>query len=295
MTPHLLFAMVVALQAATTTPDRAGLSADVAALASAGTNEGRFDALTAMLRARNLSFTVEPFSLSRPIGREPRTEGRNVVVTLGQGAETLIVGAHYDAARLSDGSLSQGAIDNAASSVILVRLADALRAEALPARIRVVWFDMEELGLIGSDRYVQAHAPERTMGMLNFDVNAYGDTVLYGRSETRENARLRRALVETCAGEDVPCVGFPQMPPGDDRTFVERGIPALSIAILPAIETHQLWLMVNGGEKAGLAATPSVVRTIHTSQDAPDKVSEESMATVLRLAVSLVRRLIRGA
>jgi len=33
---------------------------------------------------------------------------------------SIVVGAHYDAVRLSDGTLSRGAVDNAASSVILV-------------------------------------------------------------------------------------------------------------------------------------------------------------------------------
>ena len=120
-----------------------------------------------MLRERNIAFAVEPFTIDKPVGREPRIEARNIVVTLGEAATTIVIGSHYDAARLSDGSLSRGAVDNAASSVILVRLAEMLRTERLPLRVRVVWFDTEELGLIGSQRYVERHAADRTVAMLN--------------------------------------------------------------------------------------------------------------------------------
>jgi hypothetical protein len=62
-----------------------------------------FDALTALLKAHNLPFTVETFTLDKPpaagpnAAPDPRTRGRNVVVTLGEGPETIVVGAHYDA------------------------------------------------------------------------------------------------------------------------------------------------------------------------------------------------------
>jgi Zn-dependent M28 family amino/carboxypeptidase len=268
---------------------------DVRRLSAATTNEARFDALTAMLRGRGLTFTVETFSIDKPIGREPRTEGRNVVVTLGDGPQEVVIGAHYDAARLADGALSRGAVDNAASSVILTRVAEALRSEKLPVRIRIVWFDMEELGLIGSARYVKEHAADRIRAMLNFDINAYGDTIVFGPDGRPENAAVRRALVQTCAAEDVPCVGFAQMPPGDDRSFVKAGVPAVSVGVIPAVDVHQLWLMMNAGPNAGLAqgVVPPIMRTIHTVEDREDKLSEATMERMMRFALSLVRTVAR--
>lgn len=295
MNSFALVALVTILQTAPSPAPPDGLVEDVRKLESAGTNDARFEALSALLRARNLPFTVEPFTIEKPIGREPRTEGRNVVVSLGEGTEELVIGAHYDAARLADGTLSRGAVDNGASSVVLVRLAEALRAEKLPLRLRIVWFDMEELGLIGSARYVQHHASDRIVAMLNLDINAYGNTVLFGPSERADNAGLRRAFVQTCAAEDVACVGFPQLPPGDDRSFVKTGIPTISLAVLPAVEAHQLWLIMNAGTNAGLAqgTTPPILRTIHTAEDTSAKVDAESMARVLRFALTLVRTVAR--
>jgi Zn-dependent M28 family amino/carboxypeptidase len=293
MTTFVLFAIVALLQAAPVQgPPPAGLAEDVKRIASSASNEERFDAVTAMLKARNLPFTVETFTIDKPVGREPRTEGRNIVVTLGAGTEDVVIGAHYDAVRLHDGSLSKGAVDNAASSVVLVRLAEALRTDKFAVRVRIVWFDMEEIGLIGSARYVQAHASDTIAAMLNFDINAYGDTVLFGPSDRPDSAVLRRTLVQTCAAEDASCIGFPQMPPGDDRSFVKAGVPTVSLAILPAIEAHQLWLMMNAGGPSGLAqgTTPAIFRTIHTAEDTPEKINEGQMAKMFRFALALTRR-----
>jgi hypothetical protein len=284
-----LAALVLMLQAPVEDAHSAGLVADAGRLAASATNEERFDALTALLRARTIAFAVEPFTIPAPVGKEPRTEGRNIVVTLGQGSTAVVVGAHYDAARLQDGTLSKGAVDNAASSVLLVRLAEAMQEETLPFRLRIVWFDMEELGLLGSARYAERHRADNLTAMINFDINAYGDTVLFGPWRS-DNRMLRRAVAEACGVEDVPCMAFEQMPPGDDRSFLAAGIPNVSVAMLPALEAHQLWLML-AGAKAGLApgTTPAIFRTIHSTGDVPSKVNGQNMAAMLRFAGSLVR------
>jgi hypothetical protein len=131
--------------------------------------------------------------------------------------------------------------------------------------------------------------------MLNFDINAYGDTIMFGPAERPESAALRRAFVQTCAAEDIPCVGFVQMPPSDDRSFVRAGVPAISVAIVPALDVHQLWLMMNAGANSGLAQglAPSILRTIHSPDDTADKLNEEAMRRVQRFAASLVRSVAR--
>jgi hypothetical protein len=273
----------------------AALVDDVRKLESARSNEERFDALTALLRARNVAFEVQPFTIEKAIGKEPRTAGRNVIASFGEGPDEIVVGAHYDATRLADGSLSRGAVDNAASSVILVRLAEALVGEKLSLRVKVIWFDMEELGLIGSREYVKQRGNARTVAMLNFDINAYGDTILFGPSEREDNAALRRSLLKACAEQDIGCLRFAQMPPGDDRSFVAAGVPTLSIGMLPAVEAHQLWLLVNGGPGAGLApgTAPEIMRTIHTPADSSSKVDGEAMARMVGFVRLLVAEILR--
>ena len=46
--------------------------------------------------------------------------------------------------------------------------------------MRIVFFDMEELGLLGSAEFVQAHRDRPMRAMVNLDVNAFGDTLIFG-------------------------------------------------------------------------------------------------------------------
>src|SRR6185436_8061864 len=163
MMMHVVLAVLAALQAA---PAVDPMRAAVEQLTTTASNEERFEAVTALLRARKIPFAVERFTIEKPIGREPRTEGRNIVATFGSGANPIVVGAHYDATRLQDGTLSHGATDNAGSSVILATIAESLLAQPPAGRVTLVWFDMEELGLIGSQKYIEAHAGERIGAML---------------------------------------------------------------------------------------------------------------------------------
>ena len=292
----LLVLVAVARAAAAQTPGEA-LVADVRTLSAATDNDARFEALTALLEAHALPFTVETFTLDAPpaaspnAAPDPRTRGRNVVVTLGRGRETVVVGAHYDAKWINPQTLSKGAVDNGASSVMLVHAAAALKHQRLKSRVTFVWFDFEESGLLGSARYVDAHAGDRIKAMLNYDINGYGDTVLFGPPTGGDDPRLTRTLLETCAAEAVGCLRFEGMPPGDDRSFGARMIPTLSIAILPATEAHQLWLLLHA-KSAGLAQgfAPPIFATIHTPSDVPERLNGTAMATAGRLAQALIRR-----
>ena len=284
----VLFATLAALQ----TASPAAMLEAVKPMTTATSNEARFDAVTAFLRARNVPFEVERFTIAKAIGSEPRTEGRNIVATFGPAGPALVVGGHYDAVRLQDSTLSHGATDNAGSSAILLKIAESLAAQPPAGRVTLVWFDMEELGLIGSQKYIETHPSDRIRAMVNLDVNAYGDTVLFGASRGTANAAPRQALLETCAALDTGCIGFAQMPPGDDRSFEKAGIPALSIAILPALEVHQLWLLLNAepGSAAKLAM-PAILQTLHTAADTIEKVDATAMARQADFVLALVRRL----
>jgi hypothetical protein len=288
MLSHAFVALLPLLQLTALTPE--SLVEDVRKLTVANDNEQRFEALTALLGARNITYSVEPFTLPTPIGSEPRTQGRNIVVTIGEGSGEVVVGAHYDAARLPGGTLSCGAVDNAASSVMLVHLAEALRTARLPMRVHVAWFDMEELGLVGSARYVAEHQKVPIRAMLNFDINAYGDTVLFGPPAGGSDSTLQAAFSETCAAEKIDCVQFTRMPPGDDQSFGKARMPTLSIATLPAAEVGQLRQLLEGAPGAS-SAPPAVLRIIHTPQDVIEKVDGASIARMHRLVLAALRRM----
>src|SRR5690242_332348 len=99
--------MLAALQAIPRPASRQ-LVDEVGALADARDNDGRFAALSGLLDGHGIAHRVEPFTIEKALDAEPRTAGRNIVATLGAGPRAIVVGAHYDAVRLPDGSLSHG-------------------------------------------------------------------------------------------------------------------------------------------------------------------------------------------
>jgi hypothetical protein len=128
--------------------------------------------------------------------------------------------------------------------------------------------------------------------MVNLDVNAFGDTVIFG-PRTSSNEAMFHAMRTTCLDVARACVEFPRMPPSDDLSFQKAGIPSLSIAVMPELQAHQLWLLVNGGRESGLQPkfVPQVLQTIHTPADTPALVDPRAMAMTYRALLALVRRL----
>ena len=142
-------------------------------------NPERGDALLHMFRERGLSPGIQEFS-TMATERRPSQVGRNLIVTVGEGHRDIVVGAHYDAIRLRDGTVSGGAVDNGAASVVLTRVARTLQRHELGHRVLVVLFDLEEMALLGSRAYLEEEGRDCIAAMVNVDVVVGDGTVMYG-------------------------------------------------------------------------------------------------------------------
>ncbi len=268
------------------------LRAQVAAFVQPS-NEARTAVVVAQLRAAGFDPVIETFTGGN--GRTGEMEGRNVVVTIGDGPREILLTAHYDAVRLRDGTMSHGVVDNAASVVGLIEAAKILRGKALGHRIRIILFDQEELGLIGARKWIEAHGLANVAAVVNSDVAGYGDTMMYGQNNGPQSAFVTRAVQELCAERAMQCVGFPVYPPSDDRAFSAAGAPVVSLGFQDEIGAHQMWLAFNGGEANGLAEgfIPQVFRLIHSPEDTMDKVDPATVALAGSTYAALVERLDR--
>jgi Zn-dependent M28 family amino/carboxypeptidase len=83
--------------------------------------------------------------------------------------EIILVGAHYDA-------YYQGADDNSSGVAALLEMARLASGQRFKRTVRFLGFDLEELGLVGSTRYVQSRPDERIVASLIFDCIGYRDT-----------------------------------------------------------------------------------------------------------------------
>jgi hypothetical protein len=269
--------------------DAEALKAQVAAYVQPS-NAERMNVLLGQLRAAGFSPTVETFEGG---GRAGPMQGSNVVVTIGDGPKEILLTAHYDAVKLRDGTMSQGVVDNAGSVVALIEAAKILKDKPLAHRVRVIFFDQEELGLVGAKKWIEAHGIANVAAVVNSDVAAYGDTMMYGQNNGAQSAFVTRATQELCAERALQCVGFPIYPPSDDRAFSAAGAPVVSLGFQDEIGAHQMWLAFNGGKENGLAEgfTPKVFRVIHTKDDTVEAVEGATIATAGATYAALIQKL----
>ncbi|MFN3932566.1 MAG: M28 family metallopeptidase [Brevundimonas sp.] len=265
------------------------------------TNEARTGVVVDQLRAAGFEPVVETFVGGNPRGGE--MEGRNVVVTIGDGPREILLTAHYDAVVLRDGSLSHGVVDNAASVVGVIEAAKILKGKDLNHRVRIILFDQEELGLVGARKWIEAHGLANVAAVVNSDVAGYGDTLMYGQNNGPQSAFVTRAVQELCAERAMQCVGFPIYPPSDDRAFSGVGrpqgapaapvVPTVSLGFQDEVGAHQMWLAFNGGETPGLAEgfVPRVFQLIHSDGDTMEQIDPATVKTAGEVYAALVERL----
>lgn len=164
---------------------------------------------------------------------------RNVIARIpGASEERIVVGAHYDSVWHGP-----GAIDNATGVEGLLRVG-AHFAGTEPARtIELVAFGAEEVGLVGSRRYVADARDRDTLGsiagMVNLDCIGYGESLELLCSPTALLERTQAAADRLGLTERYHVVTEIGEEAGTDHLpFAQAGIPALSILHFPYEQYH---------------------------------------------------------
>ncbi len=187
----------------------------------------------------------------------------------GKTHETIIVGAHFDGH-----DISQGAMDDATGTVLVLELARILAPlrGQFARTIRLIAFDAEELGVLGSQEYVNLHRGElgNVALMINLD-GAYGPVATHGFATSGFSDT--EAILKTYAKD----FGYPLVfkdrvvTASDNFPFFMEGLPAICMN--------------------ARAENPTLGRGWgHTAADTLDKVAEVDVkAAVMTIARMLAR------
>ncbi|MFT3723946.1 MAG: M28 family peptidase [Hyphomonadaceae bacterium] len=289
MIRHALTPLLFLLAACASTPEATPqqLRDRVAAFAQP-TQEGRLAALKAQLDAAGLPFTVEEFAGNRP----SPARGYNVTVRTGPatGKEILLV-AHYDAVVLPNGKLVDGVVDNAASVVAMIEATRRLAGKTKHP-IRLLLTDQEELGLVGARAWKNANGVANLAAVINADVNAYGDTLMYGLNNGPQSAGINKTIGELCAARKASCLDFPDYPPSDDLIFSGSGVPTVSLGFLPRAEAAQMKVMLkNPTSQPSPDAIPAIFNILHTPQDTMAHVDPATLVAAADFFTALTLKL----
>ena len=139
----------------------------------------------------------------------------------GPGNAVVVLGGHYD----SVPGVS-GANDNASGTAVLLAIAEILKEVDLRFTLRIIAFGSEELGLLGSQFYVQSLSDgelDKTKVMLNFDALGTGAVSVFGNRDFT-------GLTSELAGEigiDVAVTRGFSGGSSDFASFQSAGVPFL--------------------------------------------------------------------
>ena len=248
----------------------------VAAISAGDSTAARGLAITNQLDALGIAWRTEAFEI------EGQT-GKNLVADLGGQADAplLLIGAHYD--RVDKG---QGATDNASGSATVLALAAALHAKPLQNhRVQVVFWDLEEKGLLGSRAWVATPEREKPALYVNFDVFGWGDT-LWMMAPTPDEALAAMLATESKAAGLNFSAGD-KYPPTDHLAFLKAGWPAVSFSLVGSDEIDTI-LQVFSGQKP--ASMPKVMQVIHSARDTVAELDASDVPLALKVLEDGLRK-----
>ncbi|MGI5836636.1 MAG: M20/M25/M40 family metallo-hydrolase, partial [Chloroflexota bacterium] len=215
--------------------------------------------------------------LSELIGKGPVVVGMKVeaktesfngsnVVAVHKGTDSskkLVVGGHYDSV-----SVGPGANDNASGVGTLLELASAVRGREYPFDIVFVAFGDEEIGLIGSKKYVESLGEQersQIVAMVNLDMVGVGDHFEIEGDKDLADHTIELAI---SLGYEAREMALKLGMSSDHASFLDAQIPAVFI--------HRV-------------DDPYY----HTKQDAVDNIAAEHLEAAGKIAYYLIEELAR--
>ncbi|MFI5449780.1 MAG: M20/M25/M40 family metallo-hydrolase [Candidatus Bathyarchaeia archaeon] len=179
--------------------------------------------------------------------------------------EQVIVAAHFDSFYIGE----EGALDDAAGACTVLEIARVLaKLRVKPRRtVKFICFPLEEIGSIGSYRYVAQHLKDlkKAILMLNLDEAGSPGTKKYVVNDPHLINYLRKNL-DDLGYEQMRIATEFDIPPGDEAPFLYAGVPTIWMRLGPPFIPD-----IDG-------------RYSHTAEDTVDKINPRDMREAAMLA-----------
>ena len=125
----------------------------------------RLNTLKQILKSKKIKFVEQNYSYFN-------FKGTNVIVDVGNlnSKKHIILSAHFDVV-----SGSPGANDDASGIAILIDVIERIKKLKLKNKIRVIFFDDEEIGRFGSISYIRKYGLKDLIAVYHLELCGYGD------------------------------------------------------------------------------------------------------------------------
>jgi len=202
------------------------------------TNEERKNIIIKILKTKKIKYNLEDYIFFG-------TNGTNIIVELGKGKKYSIVSAHYDVVKRSP-----GANDDASAIAVLIKLIENFKKIKLKNRVKIIFFDDEEIGRFGSISYIQKYGLKNLIGVYHMELVGMGDCIgLWPVTKFNENSYIIKIIEKTMKKKKIYYEMVGNLPAfyGDDTSFREYGFQhAICISVVYEKEKDKLKRFVKG-------------------------------------------------
>ncbi|MBW2983513.1 Zn-dependent exopeptidase M28 [Candidatus Woesearchaeota archaeon] len=195
-------------------------------------NKGREKSVINILERNKIDFYIEKYDFLTE-------QGENIVIEFGSGKREILVTTHFDVV-----SGSPGANDNGSCIAILIDVARKLKKAKLRNKVKVIIFDQEEPGCLGSRAYIRRHGMDNIIGVYNTELCGMGDVVgIWPVTKDVEDSIALAVLRNTVKRLGYKLEEATELPIffGDHRSFRELGFKdAFCLSVVPGKDVKEI-------------------------------------------------------
>jgi len=237
-------------------------------------NEERKNIIIKILNNKKIRYKLEYYNYFG-------TKGTNIIVDTGKGKKYSIASAHYDVV-----PGSPGANDDASAIAVLFKLIDNLRKIKLKNKIKIIFFDDEEIGRLGSLSYIQKHSLSELIGVYHMELVGMGDSIgLWPVTKFNKNSYVIENIEKVLEKKKIYWERIGNLPAfyGDDLSFREHGFKhAICISVVYKKDKEKIKSFVKGSIpsiifKYYFGLIPKMFKLYHSKNDKSIYLNENAM------------------
>jgi len=247
----------------------------------------RLQTIKQILNSKKISFTEQKYNLKI-------FEGTNLIVDVGNlnSKKQIILSAHFDVV-----TGSPGANDDASGIAILIDVIEKLRKLKLKNKVRIIFFDDEELGRFGSISYIKKYGLEDLLAVYHLELCGYGDVIgLWPITRINEYSYALKIIEDVLKEKSIYFERLPQLPAfwGDDLSFRNAGFKhALCISVGPKEDKEAIKRFVKANPFKVIfdyytGRIPKMFKLYHSPEDKSEYISEKALRMVSDVLVNVV-------
>ncbi len=238
------------------------------------TNEERRNIIIKILKNKKIKYTLEEYNYFG-------TKGINIITEFGKGKKYSIASAHYDVV-----FGSPGANDDGSAIAVLLKLIDYFRKVKLKNRIKIIFFDDEEIGRLGSLSYIEKYGLRDLIGVYHMELVGMGDSIgLWPITNFNKDSYIIEIIEKIMRKKKIYYEKVGQLPAfyGDDLSFREHGFKhAVCISVAYKKDKEKIKSFVKSSIpsiilKYYLGLVPKMFKLYHSRNDKSIYLNEEAM------------------